>query len=145
VFLEIDGTLLVQIVNFVVFVMLLNVVFLRPVGAAIAKRRAYIDGLARDIEAAQHEVQSIRAAAADRRLAARREAETALSAARSEAQTQGAAIIAEFSDKAIATAEAARRRVDDEIAEARKREDEIVAALSETMIERAIGSGVGAR
>ncbi len=144
-FLEIDGTLFVQIVNFVVFVMLLNVVFLRPVGAAIAKRRAYIDGLSRDIEAAQADVQRTRDEAAARRLAARRAAETALSAARAEGQTQAAAIVAEFSDKAAAIVEEARRRVDDEMSAARARESDIVAALSETMLERAIGSGAGPR
>ncbi len=55
-FLSIDGTLLVQVVNFVLFIVLLNIVFLRPVGRAIAERRAYIDGLARDIESGEAEM-----------------------------------------------------------------------------------------
>ena len=44
--LNLNATLIVQLVNFIVFLAILNVIFFRPVGAAIAKRRAYLDGLA---------------------------------------------------------------------------------------------------
>ncbi len=49
-FLSLDGTLFVQLVNFAIFFALLNVVFLRPVGRAIAKRREYINSLVSDYE-----------------------------------------------------------------------------------------------
>jgi F-type H+-transporting ATPase subunit b len=145
VFLEIDGTLLVQIVNFVVFIVLLNMVFLRPVGAAIAKRRAYVESIAHDVEAADNEVRTARATADDRRLAARRAAEATLAKARADGQNEAAAILAEFSDKAAAKVEAARERVDEEVAQARTREPEVVASLAETMLGRAIGGGAPAR
>jgi F-type H+-transporting ATPase subunit b len=145
VFLSIDGTLLVQVVNFVVFIILLNIVFLRPVGAAIAKRRAYIESVAHDIEAADNELRSARATADDRRLAARRAAEATLAKARAAAQNEGAAILAEFSDRAAAKAQAARERVDEEVVQARARGPELVGALAETMLQSAIGSGASAR
>ncbi len=48
--LNLDATVFVQIVDFIVFLAIMNVIFFRPVGAAIARRRAYIDGLKHDIE-----------------------------------------------------------------------------------------------
>jgi F0F1-type ATP synthase membrane subunit b/b' len=39
-FLSLDGTFWFQLVNFAIFFAILNVVFLRPVGEAIKKRRA---------------------------------------------------------------------------------------------------------
>ena len=41
---------LVQLINFAIFFAILNVIFLRPVSAAIRRRRAYINSVAADIE-----------------------------------------------------------------------------------------------
>jgi F-type H+-transporting ATPase subunit b len=138
-FLQIDATLLVQVVNFVLFIVLLNIVFLRPVGAAIAKRRAHIDGLARDIEAAEHEVRLARGAAEERRAAARREAEAAIAKARIAAQSEAAEIIASYQQRATGIVEEAQREVDQEIVAARAGEDQIVDSIAQTLLERAIG------
>ena len=138
-FLQIDATLLVQVVNFVLFIVLLNIVFLRPVGAAIAKRRAYIDGLARDIEAAEHDVRSARGAAEERRAAARREAEAAVAKARIAAQNEAAEIVARHQERATGIVEDAQREVGAEIVSARANEDQIVDSIAQTLLERAIG------
>ena len=125
-FLSIDGTLAVQIVNFIVFIVLLNIVFLKPVGAALKKRRAYLDSLSHDVESAQAEVAGLRGRADEARAAARREAEASLEEYRSRA------------DAIVAEAQAA---VAQEIAAARGRETEIVDALAGEMIDRAVGAG----
>ncbi len=143
-FLSIDATLLVQVVNFVLFIVLLNVVFLRPVGAAIAKRRAYIDGLARDIDSADAEVRSARGAAEERRAAARREAEAQMARARVAAQNEAAEIVAGYQQRATGIVEEAHRAVDAEIASARAGEDQIVDSIAQTLLERAIGPGAAA-
>jgi len=142
VFLQLDGTLFVQIVNFIAFVVLLNLVFLRPVGRAIAKRRAYIDSIGRDVEAADNEIRTARATAEDQRLSARSAADAILAKARAAAQTEAAAILADFSERAAEKVKGAQQRVDEEVAQARTREPEIVASLAETMLERAIGEAV---
>ena len=50
-FFSIDGrTLVVQLVNFAIFFVVLNFVFLRPVSAAIRKRREYINSLVTDYD-----------------------------------------------------------------------------------------------
>ena len=48
-FLSLDGTFWIQLINFAIFFAILNVVFMRPVGEAIKKRRAYIDSVIRAI------------------------------------------------------------------------------------------------
>ena len=140
-FLKIDGTLIVQVVNFVLFIVLLNIVFLKPVGAVIAKRRAYIDGLARDIEAASMEVKTARGTAEERRAAARREAETAIAKARAEAQNEAAAVVTDYQARASTIVAKAHEEAGAEIAAARAQEPQIVESLARTMLERAIGPG----
>jgi F-type H+-transporting ATPase subunit b len=143
-FLSIDATLIVQVVNFVLFIVLLNVVFLRPVGAAIAKRRAYIDGLASDIEAAEAEVRAARGAAEERRAAARREAEAAIAKARIAAQNEAAEVVASHQQRATQIIEEAQRAAGAELAAARANEDQVVDAIAQSLLERAIGPGAAA-
>jgi F-type H+-transporting ATPase subunit b len=144
VFLSIDGTLLVQVVNFVLFIVLLNVVFLRPVGRAIAQRRGYIDGLARDIESGEAEVRSARGTAEEHRAAARREADAAIAKARTTAQNEAGDVTLGYQQKAQTIVEDAHRQVGGEIEAARADEARIVDGLAQTMLERALGTGAGA-
>jgi F-type H+-transporting ATPase subunit b len=144
VFLSIDGTLLVQVVNFVLFIVLLNIVFLRPVGRAIAQRRAYIDGLSRDIESGEAEVRSARGTAEEHRAAARREADAAIAKARVTAQNEAGQVTGDYQSRAMGIVEEAHRQVGGEIEAARANEAQIVDGLAQTMLERAIGSGAGA-
>jgi F-type H+-transporting ATPase subunit b len=144
VFLSIDGTLLVQVVNFILFIVLLNAVFLRPVGRAIAERRAYIDGLARDIESGEAEVRSARGRAEEQRAAARRDAEAAIAKARVAAQTEAGDVTGEYQRRALGIVEDAQRQVGTEIDAARANEAQIVDGLARTMLERAIGPGAAA-
>jgi F-type H+-transporting ATPase subunit b len=143
VFLSIDGTLLVQVVNFVLFIILLDIVFLRPVGRAIAERRAYIDGLTRDIESGEAEVRAARGRAEEQRAAARREAEAAIAKVRTAAQDEAGEVTAEYQRRAQAIIEDAQRQVGGEIEAARAGEAQIVEGLAQTMLERAIGAGAG--
>jgi F-type H+-transporting ATPase subunit b len=141
VFLQIDGTLIVQVVNFVLFIILLNIVFLKPVGAAIAKRRAYIDGLKHDVEAAELEIRTAHSAAEGRRAAARREAEAEITKARAAAQTEAAEVVAGYQDRAIAITEQAHQEVEREIAVVRQSESQVVESIARSMLDRAIGPG----
>ena len=131
--------MIVQVVNFIVFLVLLNIVFMRPVGAAIAKRRAYINGLATDIEQAEADVKALRGQAEAKRAAARREADDVLAKARAAAQNDALDVQTGYTARASAIAHEAQQAVAGEIASARAREDEIVATLSRTLLERALG------
>jgi F-type H+-transporting ATPase subunit b len=142
VFLQIDGTLIVQVVNFVVFIVLLDIVFLKPVGAAIAKRRAYIDGLKRDVEAAETEIKTAHGTAEGRRAAARREAEAEIMKARAAAQNEALELLAGYQSRAGAIIAQAHEEVQREIAAVRASEAQVVESIAHSMLDRAIGPGV---
>jgi F-type H+-transporting ATPase subunit b len=138
--LSIDGTLLVQLVNFIVFLAILNVIFFKPVGAAIARRRAYIDGLKNDIEGLQADVKSLRGQAEQHRIAARREADEAIARARAEAAKETDAIVAAAQTRATEITHQAHAEVSKEIAAARADEPRIVESLAGEMLDRALGA-----
>ena len=137
--LAIDGTLVVQLVNFIVFLAILNVIFMKPVGAAIARRRAYIDGLKHDIEQLQLDATDLRGQAEGRRLAARRQAEEAIAKARVASGQDADAAIAAAQAKAADVTAQAHAEVAREIASVRRDEERVVDALAADMTNRALG------
>jgi F-type H+-transporting ATPase subunit b len=143
--LSLDGTLVVQLVNFVIFLAILNAIFLKPVGAAIAKRRAYIDGVAADIETFEAQRKTLAIEADDVRAAARRAADTAIAQARAAGQAEAAVIVADHQAQAAAIAAEAQATVALEIGQARFSEREVVESLARTMLERAVGPELAAR
>jgi F-type H+-transporting ATPase subunit b len=138
--IEWHGTLLIQIVDFVVFLAIMNVVFFRPVGAAIAKRRAYIDGLSHDFESLQDDAKGLRGQAEERRAAARRRADEILTAARAAAGNEAETIVSEATGRAQEIVETAQRQVAGELAQARSQEPALVAALAGELVARAFGT-----
>jgi F-type H+-transporting ATPase subunit b len=140
-FLQIDGTFILQIVNFFVFLAILNVVFLKPVGAAIAKRRQYIDSVTSDYEQHVGEAKALRAQAENLRAEARREAEAKAAAYRNETEDQVQAIADEYGAKVQALVESAHETVAGELAAARAKEPQLVEQLAQTMVARAMEAG----
>ena len=140
-----DGTLVVQLVNFVVFLLILNGIFLKPVGRRSRRRRAYIDRRRRaDIEQFESDLKSLRvhggratrAAAASqvdarRRRGARTRAERSGARSSADHQAQASAIVAEA--QATVALEIARS--------ARQRRARSSTALARTMLERAVEPG----
>jgi F-type H+-transporting ATPase subunit b len=143
--LSLDGTLVVQLVNFIVFLLILNVIFLKPVGAAIAKRRAYIDSVAADIERFEAERKTLSNDADEQRAAARRAADAAMAEARSKAQATAAVIVGDHQAQANAIVQQAQATVGLEIAQARTTEHDVVDSLARTMLEQAVGPEMAAR
>ena len=137
--LTINGTLIVQLVNFIVFLAILNVIFFKPVGAAIARRRAYIDGLKHDIEQLQSDVRSLRGQAEQRRIAARRDADEEIAAARVDLAKETDALVTAAQERASEIARQAHAEVAKEIEAARRDEPRIVQSLADEMLGRALG------
>jgi F-type H+-transporting ATPase subunit b len=133
------GTLIVQVLNFILFLVVLNFVFMRPVGAAIAKRRAYINGLFSSIDQAESDVRALRGQADAKRLAARREADEAIAKARAEASNEAGRVATEFNEQAAKIIDDSTKTVAGEVAAARAKEAAIVENLSATLLERALG------
>jgi F0F1-type ATP synthase membrane subunit b/b' len=138
-FLSLDGTFWFQLVNFAIFFALLNVVFLRPVGEAIRKRRAAIDAVQGDFERYARQVSGFRADADAKRAAARREAEETIAKARSAAEDKAAAIVAEKTAESQKIGDAARATVAGEVTAAHAKMDELAGSLAKTLLARATG------
>ncbi len=141
-FLSLDGTFFVQLLNFAIFFAVLNVVFLRPVSRAIVKRREYINSVVADYDTYQAQAKALRDQDERLRAEARREAEQAIAKARAEASNETARLAAEYAGRVQATIEEAQREVAQELGAARAGEERIVAALSDLMVERALSEPV---
>lgn len=138
-FLSIDGTFVLQLINFAVFYFVLRAIFLKPVGEAIAKRRAYINGVLRDYEEAVAETRRLRAQGDVRRAAARRDADETVARVRAQASNEAAELAGRYNAQAAERIAQAQATVAAEMVEARQREDALVRDLADTMMQRAIG------
>lgn len=137
-FLSLDGTLFVQLFNFAIFFALLNLVFLRPVGRAIAKRRDYINSLVSDYDKYQEEARNLREEAEGIRAAARGEAEHHVAAARAAASNEAAEMSTRYAEQAKSTIEEAQKTAQAELEKARAGEADTVRGLAKVMLDRVI-------
>ncbi|MBV9027028.1 MAG: ATP synthase F0 subunit B [Candidatus Eremiobacteraeota bacterium] len=137
-FLSLDGTLVVQLINFAIFFALLSVVFLRPVGRAIAQRRAYIDDLVSDYDRYQEQARNLREEAEAIRADARRKAEQHVAAARAAASNDAAEASSRYVRQAQDISEEAQRTAAAQLGAARAGEPEAVRKLADLMLERVI-------
>jgi F-type H+-transporting ATPase subunit b len=140
-FLSLDGTFWLQLINFAIFFAILNVVFLKPVGRAVAKRRAYIDSLVEGADAAQARLRELQAQIEGKRGVARREAEAAISKSRADASNEAARITAEYNAKVQEIVTAAERTVEAEMTQAESSLDVRASELAELMLDRTLVGG----
>jgi F-type H+-transporting ATPase subunit b len=136
---NLDGTFWAQLINFAIFFAVLQVVFIRPVGAAIKKRREYIDSVKSDYDRYHQTVNSLRDEASGKRQAARREADETIGKARAQAQAEAAALLEVSSSKATEISDAARAQVESELAAARSNESALAKSLADDLLARALG------
>ncbi|MEO9170629.1 MAG: ATP synthase F0 subunit B [Candidatus Baltobacteraceae bacterium] len=137
-FLSTDGTFWVQLINFAIFFVVLNWIFLRPVGAAIAKRRAYIESLTSDYDRAQAEGTELRNRAEAIRTDARREAEAAVVRNRADAQNEAAQITSDSAARASNIVEDAHRVVEGELAAVRPQQDALAVQLAHNILGKIV-------
>jgi F-type H+-transporting ATPase subunit b len=140
VFLSLDGTFWIQLINFAIFFALLNVLFLRPVGQAIRKRREFIDGVVADYATYQAGAKTLREQAERVRAEARREAEQKVAKARADASNKTAELASQYAAQVQATVEEAARNANAELAQARANEERLVDQLADVMVERTLGA-----
>jgi F-type H+-transporting ATPase subunit b len=138
-FLSLDGTFWVQLLNFAIFFALLNVLFLRPVGRAIRKRREFIDGVVSDYARYQGDAKALRERAERVRSEARREAEQKIAKARADASNETAELASRFSAQVQSTVEEAQRNANAELDRARANENRLVKQLADVMVDRTLG------
>jgi F0F1-type ATP synthase membrane subunit b/b' len=138
-FLSIDWQdVLVQLINFAIFFAILNVIFLRPVSAAIRRRRAYINSLVSDYDEYQAQAKSLREQAEGVRAAARLEAEHRLAAARAAGSNEAAELATRYSQQVTSIVGEAQRSAQRELDEARVGESAAARSVADFMLARVI-------
>lgn len=137
-FLRLDGTFLIQLVNFAIFFALLNVLFLKPVGRAIAKRREYIKSVTADYDKYQGEANALRANDERLRADARRDAEQIVAKGRADASNATAELASQYGSQVQTVVEEAQRQVASELDAARAASQKTVGDLADMMADRAL-------
>ncbi|SRR5579872_305168 len=135
--LSIDGTFLIQIANFIVFWVLLNVLFIAPTRRAIEERARYVANLYREGDELAAEAAALQAEA-DRILAgARKRTDETMRAAAAKASDETHAIERRAGEEATATVAMAQATVAAERAAALERQEHFVGELARSMVDRA--------
>ncbi|HET9394150.1 MAG TPA: ATP synthase F0 subunit B [Candidatus Rubrimentiphilum sp.] len=137
-FLSLDGTFFIQLLNFAIFFAILNLVFMRPVARAITKRREYINSVTSDYDRYQAEGNALRAQAESIRAAARREAEQLAAKVRAETSNESADVSAKFAQQASEAIQHAERTVEAELAAARSHDKRTIDELADEIFARAV-------
>ncbi len=138
-FLKLDGTLWIQIINFFIFYAILNVVYIKPASAALRKRRAYIDSVHNEYEAALREVDELKNEADNKRAEGRREGDHVAATIRNESMKQAEEIVAKAQAEFTRIVEESETKVYREMNVARAEENRLVQELAADMVQRAVG------
>ncbi|HZV78104.1 MAG TPA: hypothetical protein VFF60_00695 [Candidatus Binatus sp.] len=136
--LSFDGTLLVQILNFVLFWIVLNYVFIGPTRRAIEARQRYISTQHREADELNAQAKALRGQADGILDEARRATDESLRAAGSQAADQARAIERKASEEAAAIAALADATVAGERTQAIAKQAPFVEELARTMASRAL-------
>jgi F-type H+-transporting ATPase subunit b len=136
--LTIDGTFLVQMLNFIVFGVLLNIVFIAPTRRAIEERMRIIAEQQRDARAFREQADALKAEADAAIDAARRRTDEIMREAAARAATEAHAIERKASDEAAAHVALAHASVASERARASEKQGALVEDLARAMVSRAV-------
>ncbi|MBU0480335.1 MAG: ATP synthase F0 subunit B [Proteobacteria bacterium] len=140
--ITIDLTMLIQIANILIMIWIMNAVLYKPIRTILEERGKRIAGLEKDVENFT-ENGRLRLEAFDKKLNdARAKAKAELDTARGEAQTAGAAQLAEIRKKADAEKAVSLKRVEEEIGKARSELQGQVAAFATEMAGKILGRAI---
>ena len=135
--LTIDGTFLVQLLNFIVFWTLLNYVFIRPTRRAIEARQKAIDDVNRSAEELRRQAQALRAQAESKLHDARLHSDEVLRSATARATEESNAIDRRAAADAAASVQLAHATVASERAAAVAKQGPLIAELARAMAAKA--------
>jgi F-type H+-transporting ATPase subunit b len=135
--LTIDGTFLAQILNFILFWVLLNYLFIGPTRRAIEERRAYVARLYKEGDEFAAKAASLQAQADAVLHEARRQTDETMRAAAASASDEVHAIERKATDEAAATVQLAHATVASERRQALEKQQAFVTELAHSMVARA--------
>jgi F-type H+-transporting ATPase subunit b len=135
--LSLDGTFLVQVLNFIVFWVLLNYFFIAPTRRAIEERQRYVANLYREGDELSGQARNLQREADKILAAARRRTEETMRDASVRASEETHMIERQAGEEAGATIALAQATVASERAAAREKQEAFINELARTMFDRA--------
>ena len=140
--ISIDGSVIIQIANFLILIWILNLILYKPIRSIIIQRKEKISGLESDIDSAETKAveqdQAFADGIKDARAKGLKQKETLLQAAADEEK----ALISQINDKAQAELTKIREQIAGEANEAKqalmKDVDSFASAISEKILGRAV-------
>ena len=137
--LTLDGTFLAQILNFIVFWVLLNYLFIAPTRRVIERRQRYVAQLFREGDELGARAKTSRAKADAILAEARRRTDEAMRAAAGRASDESHLIERKAADEAAAIVQLAHATVASEHKAALDKQQSFVDELARSMVARATG------
>ena len=141
--ISINGTLVVQLVSFIVFVYLLNRVMFRPLMGVIDERNEYVERIKKDIEDSEKEIETLNITVKQKESAVRDKANEMRIALEDEGGYEASRIFTAVKEEIGALTEKTQAEIDATIDTAKQSlrdEAEILAnAIMEKILDRRLG------
>ena len=136
---SVDGSIVLQIVNFLVLILILNLVLYKPIRKILTERKEKMAGLQSDIDGSTQQVQSKEEAYAEgirqARAAGQKEKEALMQAASEEEK----AIIGKINDAAQAELKAVKEKIAQETGSVKAALEEEIDAFADAIGQKILG------
>lgn len=136
---SVDGSLLVQMVNFLLLIWILNMVLYKPIRKILLERKAKVDGMQSAIDGSAEQVKAKEDAYADgirqARAAGQKEKEAMMQAAAEEEK----AIIGKINDSAQAELKEVKAKIADEVGTVKAALEEEIDAFADAIGKKILG------
>jgi F-type H+-transporting ATPase subunit b len=140
---DIDATLPLMAIQFLILVALLNILFYKPIGKAIDDRNNYIRNNQTEAQERLSKAENLAKQYEQELADTRRQAQAVIAEAEADAQKIAAQKLAEAQQEAQAQREQAQHELDQQKQEAMHMLEQQVDALSRQILEKLLGAQVG--
>ena len=140
--LQVDQSLLIQIVNFLVLVILLNIFLYRPIRRIIAQRGEEVGSLQSAIQEYQGKAEENEKGIQEKMVEARKEGFQVKESLKTEGLEQEKGILQKSGSAVEEKISAARSKIEGQLKDVRKTLDDQVAVFSKELAEKILGRNV---
>jgi F-type H+-transporting ATPase subunit b len=137
--IDIDWTLIAQIINFLVLVFLLNVVLFRPIRNALKERQAKLAAQEADINLLESQGQGLSSEIKDKLAAARKEGAAAREGLKQEGAAAEASLLEEAKREADLEWTQVEKKIKDDMTRARKALEAQVQSFAQLLASKILG------
>ena len=140
--LSVDYTLFIQIANFLILLLLLNIFLYRPIRGILARRHGEESSLKEAIEGYQGQAEQNEKGIEEGKIQARKEGSSEKDSLKGQGLEKERGILQEASSAAEGKIGSARKDLEAKMGEVRKSLEDQVAAFSNELAEKILGRGV---